>query len=241
MTTTASTTVHPIAQDPAGRPIRQVHLAAHFPGVNNTSVWSDGKAESQIAFSSFRHFAQNAERGKFDFLFLAEGLRLREQKGLIHDLDVVGRPNTLAILAGIAAVTEHIGLVGTLSSTFNEPYELARQLASLDLLSGGGPAGTSSRPPTPSTARTSVAAASSTRRTATCAPRSSSPSRAHCGMAGRPGPSPRTRTRGVPLRRCAHGGRPPRPAVRREGLRYPPAQPTGPPGDRAGRRLCRRP
>ena len=141
MTTTASTTVHPIAQptarDAAGRPLRQVHLAAHFPGVNNTSVWSDGKAESQIAFSSFRHFAQNAERGKFDFLFLAEGLRLREQKGLIHDLDVVGRPNTLAILAGIAAVTEHIGLVGTLSSTFNEPYELARQLASLDLLSGG--------------------------------------------------------------------------------------------------------
>ncbi|WP_348648424.1 LLM class flavin-dependent oxidoreductase [Cryobacterium breve] len=114
MTTTASTTAHPIAQDASGRPLRQVHLAAHFPGVNNTSVWSDGKAESQIAFSSFRHFAQNAERGKFDFLFLAEGLRLREQKGLIHDLDVVGRPNTLAILAGIAAVTEHIGLVGTL-------------------------------------------------------------------------------------------------------------------------------
>lgn len=121
----------------SGRQPKQVHLAAHFPGVNNTSVWSDGKAASQIAFSSFRHFAQNAERGKFDFLFLAEGLRLREQKGLIHDLDVVGRPNTLAILAGIVAVTEHIGLVGTLSSTFNEPYELARQLATLDHLSRG--------------------------------------------------------------------------------------------------------
>lgn len=88
---------------------RQVHLAAHFPGVNNTTVWSDDRAESQIAFSSFEHFARNAERGFFDFLFLAEGLRLREQKGRIHDLDVVGRPNTLAILAALAGVTDHIG------------------------------------------------------------------------------------------------------------------------------------
>jgi FMN-dependent oxidoreductase (nitrilotriacetate monooxygenase family) len=121
----------------ASKPVKQVHLAAHFPGVNNTTVWSDERSRSQIAFSSFRHFAQNAERGKFDFLFLAEGLRLRETRGLIHDLDVMGRPNTLAILAALAGVTTHIGLVGTLSSTFNEPYELARQLASLDHLSRG--------------------------------------------------------------------------------------------------------
>lgn len=118
-------------------PLRQVHLAAHFPGVNNTTVWSDPRSESQVDFSSFEHFARNAERGRFDYLFLAEGLRLREHRGLIHDLDVVGRPNTLAILAAVAAVTEHIGLVGTLSSTFNEPYELARQLATLDHLSNG--------------------------------------------------------------------------------------------------------
>jgi FMN-dependent oxidoreductase (nitrilotriacetate monooxygenase family) len=116
---------------------RQVHLAAHFPGVNNTTVWSDERAESQIAFSSFEHFAKNAERGFFDFLFLAEGLRLREQKGRIHDLDVVGRPNTLAILAALAGVTEHIGLVGTLQTTFNEPLELAKQLATLDHLTDG--------------------------------------------------------------------------------------------------------
>ncbi|MBT2503842.1 NtaA/DmoA family FMN-dependent monooxygenase [Curtobacterium sp. ISL-83] len=116
---------------------RQVHLAAHFPGVNNTTVWSDERAESQIAFSSFEHFARNAERGCFDFLFLAEGLRLREQKGRIHDLDVVGRPNTLAILAALAGVTSHIGLVGTLQTTFNEPVELAKQLATLDHLTDG--------------------------------------------------------------------------------------------------------
>lgn len=116
---------------------RQVHLAAHFPGVNNTTVWSDSRAESQIAFSSFEHFARNAERGLFDFVFLAEGLRLREQKGRIHDLDVVGRPNTLTVLAALAAVTDHIGLVGTLQTTFNEPLELAKQLSTLDHLSDG--------------------------------------------------------------------------------------------------------
>ncbi len=116
---------------------KQIHLAAHFPGVNNTTVWSDPAAGSHIEFDSFRKFTQTAERGKFDFMFLAEGLRLREQNGAIYDLDVVGRPDTFTVLAALAAVTEHIGLTGTINSTFNEPYEVARQFASLDHLSGG--------------------------------------------------------------------------------------------------------
>ncbi len=116
---------------------KQIHLAAHFPGVNNTTVWSDPASGSHIEFDSFRRFAQTAERGKFDFLFLAEGLRLREQNGYIYDLDVVGRPDTLTVLSALAAVTEHLGLTGTINSTFNEPYEVARQFASLDHLSDG--------------------------------------------------------------------------------------------------------
>ena len=116
---------------------KQIHLAAHFPGVNNTTVWSDPAAGSHIEFESFRHFAQTAERAKFDFLFLAEGLRLREQGGRIYDLDVVGRPDNVSILMAMAAVTERIGLAGTVNSTFNEPLDVARKLASLDHLSGG--------------------------------------------------------------------------------------------------------
>ena len=116
------------------KPIKQIHLAAHFPGVNNTTVWSDPAAGSHIEFSSFAQFAETAERGKFDFLFLAEGLRLREQNGHIYDLDVVGRPDTFTILAALAAVTDRLGLTGTINSTFNEPYEVARQFASLDHL-----------------------------------------------------------------------------------------------------------
>ncbi|MFC1411237.1 NtaA/DmoA family FMN-dependent monooxygenase [Streptacidiphilus sp. N1-12] len=119
------------------KPLKQIHLAAHFPGVNNTTVWSDPEAGSHIEFSSFAHFARTAERAKFDFLFLAEGLRLREQGGKIYDLDVVGRPDTFTVLAALAAVTERIGLTGTINSTFNEPYEVARQFASLDHLSDG--------------------------------------------------------------------------------------------------------
>ena len=122
---------------PMPKPRKQIILGAHFPGVNNTSVWSDPAAESQVEFDSFVHLAQTAERGKFDFFFLAEGLRLREQRGKIHDLDVVGRPDTLTILAALAGVTTHLGLAGTLNATYHEAYELARQLATLDHLSGG--------------------------------------------------------------------------------------------------------
>jgi FMN-dependent oxidoreductase (nitrilotriacetate monooxygenase family) len=117
--------------------LKQIHLAAHFPGVNNTTVWSDPTSGSQIDFGSFVHLAQTAERGKFDFFFLAEGLRLREHRGKIFDLDVVGRPDSMTVLAALAAVTDRIGLAATLNTTFNEPYELARQFASLDHLSGG--------------------------------------------------------------------------------------------------------
>ncbi|OPF72341.1 F420-dependent methylene-tetrahydromethanopterin reductase [Streptomyces antioxidans] len=128
---------------------RQIHLAAHFPGVNNTTVWTvptttPGRGASrapalgsQIDFSSFEHLARTAERGLFDFFFLAEGLRLREHNGRIHDLDVVGRPESITVLNALAAVTERLGLAATVNATFNEPYELARRFASLDHLSGG--------------------------------------------------------------------------------------------------------
>lgn len=116
---------------------RQVHLAAGVPGVNHWTIWSAPGSGSQIDFSTFEHVARTAERGFFDYFFLAEGLRVREHKGLLHQLDVAGRPDNVTVLAAVAAVTEHIGLVGTASATFNEPYDLARRLATLDHLSGG--------------------------------------------------------------------------------------------------------
>ncbi|MFE2016474.1 NtaA/DmoA family FMN-dependent monooxygenase [Streptomyces sp. NPDC059499] len=117
--------------------MKQMHLAAHFPGVNSTTVWTDPRSRSQIDFASFEHLARTAERGRFDFFFLAEGLRLREHNGRIHDLDVVGRPESLTVLNALAAVTDRLGLAATVNATFNEPYELARRIATLDHLSDG--------------------------------------------------------------------------------------------------------
>ncbi|MFJ9630257.1 NtaA/DmoA family FMN-dependent monooxygenase [Streptomyces sp. NPDC101175] len=115
---------------------RTIHLAARLPGADSTAR-ADPAAGSRIAFASFERPARTAERGLLDFLLLAGGPRLREHRGRIHDLDAVGRPEPLTVLNALAAVTERIGLAATVDATFNEPYELARRLATLDHLSGG--------------------------------------------------------------------------------------------------------
>jgi len=104
---------------------KPIHLAAHFPGVG-----------SPVEFESFVHLARTAERGLFDFL-LAEGPRGREYRDRIYDLDVVGRLDTCTVLAALAGVTDRIGLTGTIDTTFNEPFEVARQFATMDHLSDG--------------------------------------------------------------------------------------------------------
>lgn len=114
-----------------------LHFGVFFQGVNHWTIWSDPASGSQLDPASFRRVAQTAERGLFDAFFLGEGLRLREVDGLIHDLDVAGRPDAITQLAALAAVTDRIGLVSTSNTTFNEPADLARRLSSLDLLSAG--------------------------------------------------------------------------------------------------------
>ncbi|MFF8601226.1 NtaA/DmoA family FMN-dependent monooxygenase [Streptomyces sp. NPDC015232] len=119
------------------RPDARLHFGVFFQGVNHWTVWSHPASGSQIDPASFRKVAQTAERGLFDAFFLGDGLRLRETGGAVHELDVAGRPDSLVQLSALAAVTRHIGLVSTSNTTFNEPGDLARRLASLDLLSGG--------------------------------------------------------------------------------------------------------
>jgi FMN-dependent oxidoreductase (nitrilotriacetate monooxygenase family) len=114
-----------------------VHFGVFFQGVNHTTIWSDPSSGSQIDFETFRRVAQTAERGLFDAFFLGEGLRLREQDGRILDVDIAGRPDAITQLAVLAGITRHIGLVATQNTTYNEPADLARKLAGLDLLSGG--------------------------------------------------------------------------------------------------------
>lgn len=115
----------------------QIHFGVFFQGVNFSTIWHWPESGDHTAFESFRRVAQTAERGVFAAFFLGEGLRLREHLGRLHDLDVVGRPDALTQEAALAAVTSRIGLAATQSTTFNDPVDIAYQLASLNRLSGG--------------------------------------------------------------------------------------------------------
>ncbi|GAA4773039.1 LLM class flavin-dependent oxidoreductase [Microbacterium gilvum] len=119
------------------QPARAIQFGVFFQGVNFGTIWSSAQSGSQHDFESFRRIAQTAERGLFSAFFLGEGLRLREHLGRVHELDVAGRPDAQTQLAALAAVTERIGLVATQNATYNDPHDLARRLASLDLLSDG--------------------------------------------------------------------------------------------------------
>ncbi|MER5197411.1 NtaA/DmoA family FMN-dependent monooxygenase [Streptomyces sp. NPDC002755] len=115
----------------------QLHLGLFFTGVGPQLIWSDPDAPSHTAIETFVDVVRTLERGLFDAFFLGEGLRVRENRGRIFDLDAAGRPDAITQLSALAAVTDRIGLVATQNTTYNYPADLARRLASLDLLSAG--------------------------------------------------------------------------------------------------------
>ena len=112
-------------------------MAAHFPGVNNTTVWSDPGAGSHIEFSSFTHFAQTAERGLFDAYFLADGLAIAFGGGVEGGNAKIAGFEPVTLFSALAPLTKNLGFIATASTTYNHPYTLARAFASLDHLSGG--------------------------------------------------------------------------------------------------------
>ncbi|MBL7252789.1 LLM class flavin-dependent oxidoreductase [Paractinoplanes lichenicola] len=116
---------------------RQLHLGLFFTGVGPQLIWSADNFAAHTHIDTFAATVRTLERGLFDAFFLGEGLRVRENRGRVHDLDVAGRPDAITQLAALAAVTERIGLVATQNTTYNFPADLARRLAGLDLVSGG--------------------------------------------------------------------------------------------------------
>ncbi|GEL23653.1 hypothetical protein PSU4_26070 [Pseudonocardia sulfidoxydans NBRC 16205] len=122
--------------DPA-RPHARLHLAGFF-GFGPAYVWSEAERDDvYYDFAAWRRLAQTAERGLFSTLFLGDSQRLREHLGRVTDHSVTGRPDQLVLFAHLAAVTSRIGLVATLNTTFTDPVDLARRLATVDVLSGG--------------------------------------------------------------------------------------------------------
>jgi FMN-dependent oxidoreductase (nitrilotriacetate monooxygenase family) len=126
--------------DPTGNafdPRAQVHLGVFYTGVGPQLIWADPSVGPHVAIETFTGVVRLLERGLFDAFFLGEGLRVRENRGRVHDLDVAGRPDAITQLSALAGATERIGLVATQNATYNFPADLARRLASLDLLSDG--------------------------------------------------------------------------------------------------------
>jgi FMN-dependent oxidoreductase (nitrilotriacetate monooxygenase family) len=114
---------------------RQLHLNAFIMGVgHHEAAWRhpDTDPTAVTDLTHFTNLARTAERGRLDSIFLADILALGEVT-----YNAVGTFEPLTLLSAIAAVTEHIGLIATVSTTYNEPFHVARKFASLDHLSGG--------------------------------------------------------------------------------------------------------
>jgi alkanesulfonate monooxygenase len=95
-------------------------------------------ADANFNFAHLKRFAQTLERGKFDAFFMADHLAV-----LNMPMDALKRSATVTsfdpatLLPALAVVTERLGLIATGSTTFDEPYHVARRFAALDHLSGG--------------------------------------------------------------------------------------------------------
>lgn len=89
--------------------------------------------DASVNLNHYISVTKKAEAAGMDFVFIADGLHINE-KSIPHFLN---RFEPLTLLSALAAVTEKIGLAGTVSTTYSEPFNIARQFASLDKLSGG--------------------------------------------------------------------------------------------------------
>jgi len=115
---------------------RQLHLNLFIHGRGHHEASWRHPASSPLALTDIRYYqdlAQRAEAGLFDSIFLADQLALGN--------DAAQAPRTwlepVTVLAAVAVATKRIGLIATCSTTYTEPFNLARQFGSLDHISNG--------------------------------------------------------------------------------------------------------
>lgn len=122
-----------------GKSARQLKLGAFLMATgHHVAAWRHPQvpANAGLDFKHYRHLAQVAEAAKFDALFVADSVAAATG-------DIASRMarsdhfEPLTLLSALSAVTDHIGLIATATTTYNEPYHVARKFASLDHLSGG--------------------------------------------------------------------------------------------------------
>jgi FMN-dependent oxidoreductase (nitrilotriacetate monooxygenase family) len=123
---------------------RQMHLGMSIRGLGyHPAAWRhpDVPADGTLKFEHYRRSALAAERGKCDLLFFADGIGIRERDvprgSLARSGYEIVEMEPMTLLPALAVVTERIGLVTTASTTYNEPFHIARKFATLDLISNG--------------------------------------------------------------------------------------------------------
>ena len=117
-------------------PDQKMRLSLNLRGIGfHAGAWRHPQSTPERVYDIgyYTDIARIAERGKFDAVFLADSPNARtgSQPAISWPLD------PFAVLSGIATATERIGLIGTLSTSYSDPYDLARRVGALDLLSGG--------------------------------------------------------------------------------------------------------
>src|SRR4051794_27707733 len=115
---------------------RELKLGAILTGVGTTdNGWRhpDLPGDASIDIAWYRENAQKAEAAKFDFIFIVDSPYITPDSAP-HFLN---RLEPLTLLSAVAGVTSRIGLVATLTTSYNEPFNVARAFASLDLISDG--------------------------------------------------------------------------------------------------------
>jgi FMN-dependent oxidoreductase (nitrilotriacetate monooxygenase family) len=124
----------------AGASMMKLGLFLHGPG-HHIAAWRDPKADpgAGMKLSHYVGLAQLGERGRFDFVFNADTQATfgPDDVNVWKRNTVSHRIEPLTLLGALAAVTKHIGLVATATTTYLEPFHVARIFASLDQLSEG--------------------------------------------------------------------------------------------------------
>ncbi|HBV23389.1 MAG TPA: LLM class flavin-dependent oxidoreductase [Jeotgalicoccus sp.] len=112
----------------------QFGVMLHGPG-GHMNAWrsADVPSDASVNFDHYKNITLKAEDAGFSFIFVADGLFIND-KSIPHFLS---RFEPLTLLGALAPITSHIGLVATVSTSYSEPFTIARQLASVDMMSGG--------------------------------------------------------------------------------------------------------
>src|SRR3569833_489079 len=117
---------------------RQIHLGAvTYPagGPGKYTLWLDEDIPqgASVDIDWYVKIAQQAEAAKFDHIFIVDSMYITKYSPPHY----LNRLEPLTLLSALATQTKHLGLAGTLRTSFNSPFNVARRLASLDVISKG--------------------------------------------------------------------------------------------------------